>query len=378
MRRNFKNLIAGIFNPPPDYFLSGLICFMVFAGLVFLSSASSISSYKNYGGTYYLLLHQITFGFLPGLFFFYLFFRLDYHVWKKWSLIILGVSLVLLLAVFLPKIGSSFGTARSWINIFGISFQPSEIVKFCLILYLAGWFSLKEKQELGHIGLSFVPFISLLAFILTLVVLQPDIGTAIIIVAIAMSLFFAAGGKLTHIGFICLGAALIFLLLILQAPYRLDRLTTFLNPDTDPYQTGYHINQAKIAVGSGGWLGRGLGKSIQKFSYLPEVTGDSIFAVISEETGFIFSALLILCYFLLMFKGLMLAKRTADKFGQFLVVGIISWITFQAFINIAAIIGLAPLTGVPLPFISYGGTSLMSLMAASGLLLNISKFNKQL
>lgn len=370
----FKKIFpSDLLEPPPDYFLLGIIGFILLFGLVVLSSASSVISYQKFGSTYYLLLHQITLGVLPGIFLFYIFFRIDYHFWKKWSLIILFANILLLIAVFIPSVGASYGRARSWINIGNFSLQPSEIIKLTLTIYLAAWFSIKSKEELQHFRIGFIPFVALLALVLGLVVLQPDIGTTAIIVVIALTIFFVAGGKILHIILFGVGGLTFLTLLILQAPYRFNRLLVFLHPELDPEGIGYHINQAILAVGSGGWFGRGFGQSIQKFAYLPEVTGDSIFAIIGEEIGFVFSALLIILFIVLMIKGFNLAKRAPDQFGRYLVVGIITWIIFQAFINIAAMIGLAPLTGVPLPFISYGGTSLMTLLAAAGLLTNISK-----
>ncbi|MBU1164063.1 putative lipid II flippase FtsW [Patescibacteria group bacterium] len=375
MKKKILNKIFSktLLDPPPDYFILGIIGFIILFGLVVLSSASSVISYQKYSSTYYLLIHQITVGVLPGLVLFYILYRVDYHFWKKWSLLILGGNILLLVALFVPGLAASYGYAKSWLSIGGFSLQPSEIIKLTLTIYLAAWFSIKTKQDLQHFRISFVPFVVLLGVVLGLVVLQPDVGTASIIVVIALTIFFVAGAKILHLIFFGgMGAALLTLL-IFQAPYRFNRLLVFLHPGTDPEGIGYHLNQAILAVGSGGWLGRGFGKSIQKFSYLPEVTGDSIFAIIGEEIGFIFSALLIVLFIILMIKGFKLASNAPDNFGKYLVVGIITWIIFQSFINIAAMIGLAPLTGVPLPFISYGGTSLMTLFAAAGLLANVSR-----
>jgi len=360
----------------PDYFLLGLIFFIVLFGLVMLSSASSVESFRRYSDTYYLFRHQLINGLLPGLILFFIFSRVNFRFWEKFSVWFFVLSLILLLAVFIPGIGSGHGGAtKSWINVMGLfSFQPSEIVKLFLILSLSSWFSYRGEERNGDFWNGLIPFAIALGLISLLVVLQPDIGTLVVIVTIALIIYFTAGARLSHI----LGLLLVglggFGILIAQAPYRAQRLMTFLHPELDPQGIGYHINQAFLAIGSGGLFGLGFGQSRQKFAYLPEVMGDSIFAVIAEELGFFFTASLIILFLLLAWRGLKLAKIINDDYARLVVVGIISWFTFQAFLNIAAMIGLMPLTGIPLPFISYGGTALATALAATGILANISRF----
>ena len=284
--------------------------------------------------------------------------------------------MVFLILVFIPGLAAEYGTAKSWLNIFGFSLQPAEVVKLTFLIYLAAWLNSRGERKVQDFRSSFLPFVISLGIISFLMVLQPDIGTLSIIVISALVVYFVGGGSLWHLAGIC-GIGLVGLLVLIKiAPYRLNRLVAFLHPEQDPQGIAYHIWQSLIAIGSGGFFGVGLGHSRQKFSYLPEVTGDSIFAVIGEELGFFFTALFIILLLVFAYRGIYLAKRTPDKFSRLLVVGIISWLIFQSFINIAAMLSLLPMTGIPLPFVSYGGTALMSSLAAMGILVNISKFSK--
>ncbi|NUM25177.1 MAG: putative lipid II flippase FtsW [Candidatus Buchananbacteria bacterium] len=360
------------FGKTPDYFLAGLFFVIILFGLLMLSSASSVSSFREYNDVYFFLKRQIIRGFLPGLALFVFFTVVNYRTWEKFTVPIFGLALLLLVMVLIPGIGATYNQSQSWISIGGLSFQPSEVVKLLLILSLAGWFSYRGEAMTGDFWNGFLPFLVILGLVGGLVALS-DLGTAIVIVAIAVVIYFVAGARIRHVislvvlGF---GAAAV---LIAKAPYRAERLMTFLNPELDPLGFGYHINQAFLAIGSGGLFGLGFGQSRQKFAYLPEVMGDSIFAIIAEELGFIFAASLIVLFLLLAWRGLKLAKKVEDDYARYIVVGIIGWFTWQAFFNIAAMIGLMPLTGIPLPFISYGGTALASAMAAAGILINISR-----
>jgi len=361
------------FMARPDYFLLGLVFIIAIFGLFMLSSASSVESFRRFGSTYYLFWHQLSRGFLPGLFFFFLLAKIDYRFWERFSVWFFIVSLIILALVFIPGLGATYGKAKSWINIAGLSFQPAELVKLLLILSLAGWFSYRGKERNADFWNGLIPFTIMLGLVSLLIILQPDIGTLMIVAVIALIVYFIAGAKLIHLAGLVLAGLGGFGILIAQAPYRAARLMTFLHPEIDPQGIGYHINQAFLAIGSGGWFGLGFGQSRQKFAYLPEVMSDSIFAVIAEELGFVFTAALVILFLLLAWRGLRLARLTEDDYARYIVVGIISWFTFQAFFNIAAMIGLMPLTGIPLPFISYGGTALASSMAAAGILINISR-----
>ena len=218
-----------------------------------------------------------------------------------------------------------------------------------------------------------IPFLIALGLIMILMVLQPDIGTMNIIVFMSIAVFFVGGGKFNHILMIGIGGLAFIALLIVSSPYRTDRFMTFLHPELDPQGIGYHINQAWLALGSGGLVGQGFGMSQQKYQYLPEVMGDSIFAVIGEELGFIALVICIGLYLYIIKRGLMIAQKTNDQFGRLLVTGVMAWFAFQTFVNMGAMVGLLPLTGVPLPLISYGGTSITVTMAAMGLVANVSR-----
>lgn len=357
----------------PDYFILILVGLIVVFGLAMLSSASSVLSFKRFDSTYHLFFRQLLRGFLPGLILFFILAKLNYQRWEKYSIAFFIISVILLLAVFIPGIGADFGRAQSWISIGGIPFQPSEVIKLFLIFSLAGWFAYRGPDKTKDFWNGLVPFVVILSLISIPILLQPDLGTLMVVVMIALSIYFTAGARLSHLfGLILAGLGSIGILIAI-APYRAARLTTFLNPEIDPSGIGYHINQAFLAIGSGGLFGLGFGQSRQKFAYLPEVMGDSIFAIIAEELGFILTVGLIIAFLALAWRGLRLAQRVEDDYARLVVIGIISWFVIQAFFNIAAMLGLMPLTGIPLPFISYGGTALATSLAAAGVLINISR-----
>lgn len=357
----------------PDYFFVGAFFLLLGLGMVMLSSASAVLSYQKFSTPYYYVIHQLLFGLLPGIILFYIASRIDYHTWRGIALPFLLASIVLLVLVFIPGIGFASGGARRWIHIGPLLFQPSEVVKLSLLLYLATWLSSKGTKHVQNFAYGFLPFAVMIGAITLLIVMQPDVGTMGVIVAIALVMYFIGGAALHHIAIaLTAGVALLFIL-IRTAEYRFKRFMTFLSPDLDPLGIGYHINQALLAIGSGGLFGRGFGQSRQKFAYLPEVTGDSIFAVIAEELGFFFSVFFILLFIVLAVRGLKIARNAPDDFGKFIAVGVIAWIIFQAFINIAAMLSLMPLTGIPLPFVSYGGSALLVSLTAVGILVNISR-----
>lgn len=348
---------------------------MVF-GLVMLSSASSVLGYSKFHDSYWYVKHQIISGLLPGLLLFFILSRLDYRVWKKYAPLLLLLSVGLLILVFIPGLGTKYGTAKSWINIFGFSLQPSEVVKLTFLLYLAAWLE-KRKERVADFAYGFLPFLLYLGLVAGLIIGQPDVGTVSIIILTSIIMYYAAGAKISHMITILAGCVGAFIVLIKMAPYRLARLTAFLHPDTDPLGVGYHIKQALLAVGSGGLLGLGLGQSKQKFQYLPEVAGDSVFAIMAEELGFILMAVFIILFLLLFWRMIKIASKTPEMFGSLVATGIAVWIVGQFFVNVGAMIGLMPLTGLPLPFVSYGGTAMMSLLAAMGIVVNISKYQQE-
>ena len=360
-----------------DYLLLGIVGTIILFGLVMLLSASAPSGYAQFSDSYYFVKHQIIFGLIPGVAALLAFSRIPYMFWKShaWNLLIL--SIILLVLVFIPGLSAGIGTAHSWISIGGVfSVQPSEIVKLTFLFYLAAWLGGRDKHSVRDVHAGFLPFVLVLGAIMLLMILQPDVGTMSIIVAMSLVVYFVAGAPMTYVlGLITAGIAGL-MLLITAAPYRAARFTTFLHPELDPQGIGYHINQALLAIGSGGFFGVGYGHSRQKFQYLPEVGSDSIFAVIGEEMGLLVGVLLIGLFLLFLWRALSTASRAPDNFSKYVVVGIAAWITIQAFVNIASMVALMPMTGIPLPFISYGGTSLAISMTAVGVVLNISKHTK--
>jgi len=357
----------------PDYVLICIIFLLVIFGIIMLTSAGAPVGYERFGDSYYYLKHQVIYGLIPGIIVCLIMSKIKYTFWKKFAVLMLFVSIVLLTIVFIPGIGSEYGTAKSWINIGGLSLQPSEIVKLTFLIYLATWLEKRGQKNISDFFYGFLPFIFLLGLVTVLMLLQPDMGTMLIIVAEILIVYFIAGGAISHLLLLGSGGLALLYFLIKLAPYRAARLTIFMHPELDPKGIGYHINQAFLAIGSGGIWGRGYGHSRQKFQYLPEVIGDSIFAIIAEEMGFIICIIVIILFVLLFIRGLKIAKQVPDMYGKLIVVGIISWFLIQAFVNIGGMVGLLPLTGVPLPFISAGGTSLLVSLAAVGLVINISK-----
>ncbi len=356
----------------PDYKLISTITAIVLLGLVVLSSASSVLGYENFKDSLYYLKHQIFVGLIPGIIVMYVLSRVDYRVWRKYSTWFLIASIVLLVLVFIPGLGLKLGGARSWIIVGGMSMQPAELVKLSFLLFLAAWLE-RRITTLDDWLHGLLPFLGVLGVVVLLIMLQPDTGTMLIIAMISTAVYFVAGAPWKHIGTLFAGGVAGLFLLIKMAPYRAARLATFLNPDTDTQGAGYHLKQSLLAVGSGGLFGLGLGHSRQKFAYLPEAAGDSIFAIAAEELGFFFSVLLLCLFIYFIIRGIKISSSAPDTFGKLLAVGIVTWIGWQAIMNIGAMVGILPLTGVPLPMVSYGGTALMTVLAAIGILINISK-----
>lgn len=361
----------------PDYIFIGLFAFIAIFGLVMLSSASSAVAFQRFGDSLYYVKHQLFYGFIPGAIICAIISFIDYKVFKRLAFPFFIASIVLLLGVFIPGLGQTFGGAQSWIQLGGLTFQPSEIVKLAFIIYLAAWLERREKKVIKDFSEGFMPFLIALGIIMLLIGLQPDVGTMTIIVMIALMVYFVAGADIKHILSFSAAGAAILALLIKIAPYRAARFTVFLHPELDPQGIGYHINQALLAIGSGGLFGLGFGYSRQKHLYLPEVIGDSIFAVIAEEIGFLMVVVVLLIFLGMIYRGYQIARNAPDMFAKLVVAGIISWIGFQSFVNIAAMVGLLPITGLPLPFVSYGSSSLVVLFAAMGIVINISRHTIQ-
>ena len=357
-----------------DRILVFVVFLILLFGLISLSSASAIIAYNESGDPYHYFKHQLI-GLFLGIISFIIFSKINYHFWKKYAIGFLFFSIILLLLVFIPGLSANYGKARSWINIFGFSLQPSEFVKLSFLLYLAAWLEIRKK-ELHDYSRGIGPFVVILGLIGILMLLQPDTGTLSIIGLSSLIVYFVGGGKIKHIIIILFVGLICFSFMVFLKPYQLNRFKCVLNSDFSRQKICYQTNQALIAIGSGGILGRGLGESRQKYMYLPEVNGDSIFAIIAEEAGLIVCILLIFLYLILFYRGYIIAKNIKDDFGRNLAIGIVSWITFQTIINISGMVNIMPMTGVPLPLISYGGSSMLTTLTAIGILVNISKYSK--
>ncbi len=356
----------------PDYFLLVLMGLILIIGLVFLNSASSVMGYKMFKNSFYYLWHQLLVGVLPGILLFILLYNLNLETIKKLSNITFLAGLALLVVVLLPSIGIKHGEAQRWINLGIFSFQPVEIFKLCLIIFLANFFSRRER-EMNNFWQTILPFLLIVVVSVVPIIFQKNFSAIIIVFAIALAIFWVVGGGWTTItGIFSLGLVSV-ILLIIQEPYRLKRIASFFSPNTDVQGVSYHVQQALIGVGSGGLFGLGPGYSRQKFFYLPESFGDSIFAIIAEEMGFIFTSLIIVLFFLLIWRTLKVAKNTGEPFSRLLAVGIAVWLGLQTIINMGGMLGILPITGVPLPLVSYGGSAMLANLAALGLLVNISK-----
>lgn len=355
-----------------DLLLCGTTIVLTFFGLAMIASVSVFDSYQiTETNSFYLFrsfLHVIL-----GLGAMVFTMIVPYHTWERLALPLFGITFLLLMAVFIPGLGNDYGTARSWLRIGGFSIQPSEILKLTLTFYLALWLQ-KREQLIGTLQEGFLPFAILLCLSTFLVAVQPDLGSFLVLSAIAVVMFFIAGGNIVHVALGGAIAAVLGLPIILSKAYVRNRFAAFLSPDdpTISETIGFQIKQALIAIGSGGPFGVGYGKSIQKFGYLPEVQSDTIFAAMAEELGFFRLMIILGLFSLFVWRGYRVALTAPDRFGFLVATGITTWIAIQTLLNIAVNLSLFPLTGITLPFISYGGSSLMCLLAGVGILLNIS------
>ena len=302
--------------------------------------------------------------------------RFHYRELRRVALPLLLVSIVLTALVFIPGIGLEHGGARRWISVFGLfSFQPAELLKIAFVIYAAAFFA-SARERVATFSQGLVPLALLLGIAGFLLLLQPDTDTFVVLFISLMTMFIAGGGKFRHLSLIMLIAIVGLCALVLSRPYLKERIVTFIHPAGDPLGAGYQIQQSLIAIGSGGFFGRGFGQSVQKFSYLPEPIGDSIFAVGAEEFGFIGGGALILLFLALLLRGLRIASRAPDTFGGLLSIGIVILIGASAFMNIGSMLAIIPLSGLPLAFVSHGGTALVMTLLEAGVLLNISRYQK--
>lgn len=348
----------------PFFFLS---IFLAFFGIIAIADASAPVALRDFSDKFYFAKEQLFSAFL-GVVLLFVASRINYKFWEKLAPYIFFAAIITLILVLIPGLGISALGAKRRIDLGPASFQPSEFLKLALAMYVA-----KVAQKKKKVAAYLFPVV-LSAF---LVMLQPDLGTTLVVVGVGFTQMFVSGVSLIYFSlFAFLGTGLISLL-VLFSDYRKERLLTFFEQTRDPLGKSYHIRQILIALGSGGFFGVGLGNSRQKYLFLPETATDSIFAVIAEELGFIGSSLLILVFVYFVYRGIKIAARAPDSFSKVFAAGIVAWIGGQAFLNIAAMVALVPLTGIPLPFISYGGSSLIAILFACGILLNISRYGKE-
>ncbi len=360
-----------------DKFFFITLLLIIALGVTMFVSASLGLLNKNPKVFYSVLFNQLVLGLGLGFVGMYFSYKIDYKIWRQYSLYILIATILLTLAVFIPGLGSNHGTgAKRWISLVFFSFQPVEFLKFGFIIYFAAWLSW-AKNRVQDFKYSMLPLVILLGIIALVLFKQPDTKSFILISVTGMSMLFISGVPLRYIFGVGFGAVIVLSVLVYTTPYLQARVKTFIDPSNDPRGSSYQIQQSLIALGGGGIFGRGLGQSIQKFSYLPEPQGDSIFAVLGEELGFLGGVGTIILYVIFALRGFRISNNSPDLFSRLLVAGIVILIIMQSFMHIASVNGVFPLTGVPLPFMSHGGTSLMIYLIAIGVVLQISKLQQR-
>ncbi|MBU8877724.1 stage V sporulation protein E [Bacillus sp. FJAT-29790] len=358
----------------PDLILVIIVLMLLTVGLTMVYSASAIWAEYKFNDSFFFAKRQMLFA-AVGIFAMFFIMNIDYWTWKTWAKVIIIICFVLLLLVLIPGIGNVRNGSRSWIGVGAFSIQPSEFMKLAMIAFLAKFLS--ERQKLiTSFKKGVVPSLGIVFLAFGLIMCQPDLGTGTVMVGTSVVMIFISGARIRHFLFLGLLGLLGFAALVLSAPYRIKRITSFLDPWEDPLGSGFQIIQSLYAIGPGGLFGLGLGQSRQKFFYLPEPQTDFIFAILSEELGFIGGSFVILLFALLLWRGIRIALGAPDLFGSLLAVGIVAMIAIQVMINIGVVTGLMPVTGITLPFISYGGSSLTLMLMAIGVLLNISRYSR--
>lgn len=360
----------------PDYMLIAAFFCLVIFGLLALASASSDLGKIRFNDTYYYLKRQLTLGLGLGIIGFFLGYMVYYKNYKRWALFLLIVNIAALILVLSGSWGATFGGSARWLKLGSFFFQPSELLKIVFVVYLSAWLTgTKGSHRTRKFGSGFLPFIMISGFIGTLLLAEPATSTVIIVLLSALIMYFMSGARFAYIGLAVALAVIVLIMLIYITPYRLERFTAYLTPNADPQGSSFHLRQSLITLGAGGLTGVGFGKSTNKYLYLPEAIGDSIFVIIGEELGFIGATVLISFFFVVVLRGFLISRNVRDEFGQLLLIGFSAIIGIQTFVNIAALSGLIPLTGVTLPFISYGSSSLTTFMTMAGIMVNISRYS---
>lgn len=340
-------------------------------GIIMITSSSYIWAEYKFNDPYKFMKSQIIF-FILGLIIMIFVSKIDYHIYYKYAnKIFLGI-IILLILVLIPGIGIVRNGSRSWFGVGNLGIQPSEFMKLGIIIFISKYM-VKNNRNLRDIKKGVLPILGLVLFVFGLVMLEPDFGSGMIIMMIAISLFFVGNVNMKFFAGLGILGVIGITVLILIAPYRLERILSFINPWSDPLGSGFQIIQSLYAIGPGGLFGYGFGNSRQKHFYLPEPQTDFIFSIISEEFGFLGCLIVVSLFLTIIITGFRISKKCNDMFGKFLGFGITFWIAFQATLNLMVVVGLIPVTGVTLPFLSYGGSSLLILMTSVGVLLNISR-----
>ncbi len=336
---------------------------LLIIGSIFVLEASVAESFTTFGDQYFLFKQHLV-GVAVGLVAYLAGLLIPPKLWVRFGPFLYGIGILLLIAVFIPGIGRELNGASRWINVGGFGFQSVEFFKFGLITFYAQWMSQHQRLRV---------FLASLALPILLLILQPDLGSLLLVLSIACSVFFVAGGNLKHLAMIAAVGIPLVALAIFTSPYRRERVMTFINPESDPLGASFHIRQITLALGRGGWFGQGLGNSTQKFAYIPEASTDSIFAIIAEEVGFVGSTIIILALLGYMLLGYQIIKDEKDIGVRLLGLGLITWLGVQMILNLCSVVGLVPLTGVPLPFFSYGRSAVIMVLLAAGILSRIGR-----
>lgn len=358
----------------PDYSILVTAVALVVVGLIFVYSASFAVALSAYDDVDYFVVRQAAAAVI-GLVLMFALMRFDYHHLRVVSPLLMIVAILALAAVLF--VGSDAYGAHRWIGFGSLPpVQPSEFAKLALIIYIAAWLA-SRGRDVRSFAVGFTPFVGLVGIVAALVLMEPDTGTATVLVLTTAALFFLAGASLTHLFTLAAIGGITGFLLVVSSSYRADRITSFVDADKDPSGLGFQVLQLLIALGSGGIEGLGLGFSRQKFFYIPGAHTDGIFAIIGEEVGFIGAVVVLALFAYLVYRGFRVALNARDDFGSYLAMGVVCWIAFQTLINIGGVTRSIPLTGIPLPLVSYGGSSLVMVMAGIGVLLSVSRFSKE-
>lgn len=359
-----------------DKILFVLVTLLVTGGFLIFASASLGLLARDGANFSSVAMSQFLFGIVGGSISLFLMSNVHYRHLRRYAFYIFVLACIVTLLVFVPDLGMSHGGATRWIKLGNFSFQPTELLKIAFIIYLATWLS-GTYTNITNFKTGTLPYVGIVGIVGVITLLQPDTDTFLIMGAASLAMFIVAGGRWRDVFILFVTACILLASLALLRPYVLDRLTTFMHPERDLQGSGWQIHQSLIAVSTGGVTGRGFGQSVQKFEYLPEPIGDSIFAVFAEEFGLLGGCLLIMLYMAFILRGYRIASRATDMFGTLLVVGFITLIACQTFLNIASMIAVAPLSGLPLPFISHGGTALLATLTMVGIILNVSKYPRK-